>query len=147
MGARRMRRGDVRLALLEALLDGPAHGYELITRLEQRTGGMWRPSAGSVYPTLQLLEEEGKVTGQEDAGKRVFTLTDEGRSEAEAARARQPLGGEGPSEAHRALRSAVGQLGMAARQVVVAGDEAQIAEATQIIAEARQRLYRLLAGS
>ena len=141
-----MRRGDMRGVLLTALLDGPAHGYEIITRLDERSGGIWRPSAGSVYPTLQLLEEEGKVTGREDAGKRVYELTDEGRVEAEAAKSRPSWGGDGPSEPHRALRRGIGQLAMAARQVVMAGDEAQVEQAVTVIAEARQRLYRLLAG-
>ena len=141
-----MRRGDVRLALLDALLDGPAHGYELITRLETRSGGMWRPSAGSVYPTLQMLEEQGKVTGTESEGKRVFALTDDGRTEAEAAKDQQPWAQGGPSEAHRNLRSTFGQVGMAARQVVAVGDETQVEAAAAILTEARQKLYRLLAG-
>jgi DNA-binding PadR family transcriptional regulator len=145
-GGRRMRRGDVRVALLDALLDGPAHGYELITRLEQRSGGMWRPSAGSVYPTLQLLEEQARVTGRDDGGKRVFELTDDGRQEAEAARSSQPWAEGGPSDAHRGLRATLGQLGMAARQVVQVGDDTQIEAATAILVDARQRLYRLLAG-
>src|ERR1700742_3583670 len=85
-GGHRLRRGDIRAVLLTALLDGPAHGYEIIRRLEERSGGLWRPSAGSVYPTLQQLEEEGKLTSETDStpqggGKRVYTLTDEGREE------------------------------------------------------------------
>lgn len=145
-GARRMRRGDVRLALLDALLDGPAHGYELITRLEARSGGMWRPSAGSVYPTLQLLEEQGKVTGRDEDGKRVYELTDDGRTEAEAAKGQQPWNEGGPSEAHRNLRGTFMQVGMAARQVVAVGDDAQVEAAVAVLTEARQKLYRLLAG-
>lgn len=143
---RRMRRGDIRGVLLTALLEGPAHGYELITRLEQRTGGMWRPSAGSVYPTLQLLEEEGKVTGRDEGGKRVYELTDEGRSEAEQASQRAPWGDEALSGPQPALHQAFRQLAMAMRQVSVAGDPAQVEAATAIISEARQKLYHLLAG-
>ena len=144
-----MRRGDVRLALLEALLDGPAHGYELITRLEERSSGMWRPSAGSVYPTLQLLEEQGQITGRDQEGKRVFELTDAGRQEAEAvreARSRSPFGDGAIGEAHRNLRATLGQLGMAARQVAQVGDEDQLSAANAVLVEARQKLYRLLAG-
>jgi DNA-binding PadR family transcriptional regulator len=141
-----MRRGDVRLALLDALLVGPAHGYELITRLEQRSGGMWRPSAGSVYPTLQLLEEQGLVTGQDQDGKRIFELTVEGRQEAETGRQHQPWSADGPPEAHRQLRATLGQLGMAARQVAQVGNDGQVETATEILVEARQKLYRLLAG-
>lgn len=143
--AGRRRRGDVRLALLDALLDGPAHGYELITRLEQRSAGMWRPSAGSVYPTLQLLEEQGKVTGRDEDGKRVFELTADGRQDAEAAKDRQPWN-QGPPEGHLALRNTLGQLGLAARQVAQVGDDTQLAAANAVLVEARQKLYKLLAG-
>jgi DNA-binding PadR family transcriptional regulator len=143
---RRMRRGDVRVALLDALLDGPGHGYELITRLEQRSGGMWRPSAGSVYPTLQLLEEQGAVTGRDEEGKRVYELTAAGRQEAEATRERRPWAEGGPSESHRRLRGTLVQVGMAARQVAQVGDDTQIDAAVDILTEARQKLYRLLAG-
>ncbi|MDE3204609.1 MAG: PadR family transcriptional regulator [Acidobacteriota bacterium] len=143
---RRMRRGDVRVALLDALREGPAHGYELINRLEARSGGMWRPSAGSVYPTLQLLEEEGRITGRDEEGKRVYELTAEGRGEAESSRQRPSWNHGGPSRAHLELRATLGQLAMAARQVAQVGDETQIASAGTILAEARQKLYRLLAG-
>jgi DNA-binding PadR family transcriptional regulator len=141
-----MRRGDIRLLLLTALLDGPAHGYELMGRLETRSGGEWRPSAGSVYPTLQLLEEQGLVVGSEDSGKRVFTLTATGRTEAEAAREREPAAAPADGDGPPSLRDAVAQLGLAARQVSVAGEPAQLDAAIAIVTEARQRLYRLLAG-
>jgi DNA-binding PadR family transcriptional regulator len=141
-----MRRGDIRLVLLEALLEGDAHGYELIRRLEHRSAGLWRPSAGSVYPTLQLLEEEGLITGRDEAGKRVFTVTDAGRAETERIASRpmweEPGGGRG----RRDLRDAMEQLGMASRQVAMAGDNDQIDAAKAIIGEARSKLYRLLAG-
>jgi DNA-binding PadR family transcriptional regulator len=141
-----MRRGDIRLLLLGALLDGPAHGYELMSRLETRSNGAWRPSPGSVYPTLQLLEEQGLVTGHDESGKRVFELTDPGRAEAETVRARQDAaaGSEGPAPGP-SLRAAVEQLALAARQVSVAGDPAQVDAASAIVKDARQRLYRLLA--
>ena len=140
-----MRRGDVRLALLDALLDGPAHGYELINRLQQRTGGLWRPSAGSVYPTLQMLEELGQVTGQDDGGKRVYELTAEGRTEAEAAKQSQPWA-EFPDESRRNLRAVMVQLFPAIRQVAQVGSAEQVETAIAILAETRQKLYRLLAG-
>lgn len=145
-----MRRGDIRPALLRALLDGPAHGYEIIRRLEERSGGLWRPSAGSVYPTLQLLEEQGLLRSQEDGGKRVYELTDEGRTEAEAgpANGREfPWESEEGLTGHHALRSAVSQLFLAAKQVQVAGDPALLESAAGILREARQKLYQLLAES
>lgn len=148
-GGRRARRGDIRWALLLGLLDGPAHGYELIGRLEARTGGMWRPSAGSVYPTLQLLEDEGLIAGHDQDGKRVFELTEEGRAAANEASQRVGSRGpwaEGPASHHAELRRAVKGLMMAARQVASAGDDTQVAAAAGIVTDARQRLYRLLAG-
>src|SRR5215471_8233544 len=79
----RMRRGDIRTALLVVLEDGPGHGYDLIQRLEEKTDGGWRPSPGSVYPTLQMLEDEGLITvAPDDGGRKSYTLTDTGRAEA-----------------------------------------------------------------
>ncbi len=75
------RQGEVRLALLSLLGDGPAHGYELMKRLEERSGGMYRASAGTVYPVLQQLEDEGLVRALEEEGKRVYHLTDAGKEE------------------------------------------------------------------
>lgn len=151
---RRVRRGDVRIALLAALAVGDAHGYELIRRLEQRSGGLWRPSAGSVYPTLQLLEDEGLVVGREEGGKRVFSLTEAGRAMAAEPGAVPPWvagGAEGegegsPGRGRLDLREAVGQVAMAARQVAVAGDPAQVERARQILQTAKSELYRVLAG-
>src|SRR5919106_4066578 len=76
----RARRGDVRSAILTLLGEKPMHGYEMIQELEQRSGGRWRPSAGSIYPTLQLLEDEDLVRAEEVDGKRVFDLTEAGRA-------------------------------------------------------------------
>ena len=78
-GRHRVRRGDVRSAILALLDDRPMHGYEMITELEERTGGRWRPSAGSIYPTLQLLEDEGLVTAEEVEGRKVYSLTEAGQ--------------------------------------------------------------------
>src|SRR6266567_4286449 len=71
-------RGDVRAAILVLLTEGPMHGYQVIHELTDRSGGMWRPSPGSVYPTLQLLEDEGLVRSEEVEGKRIFQLTEAG---------------------------------------------------------------------
>ncbi|MCQ0006040.1 PadR family transcriptional regulator [Actinomadura madurae] len=81
---RRTRRGNVRAALLALLAERAMHGYEMIQELDARTGGVWRPSPGSVYPTLQMLEDEGLVSSEEEGGKRLFSLTDAGREEASA---------------------------------------------------------------
>src|ERR1700733_10208269 len=77
-GGPRARRGDVRAAVLALLAERPMHGYEMIKEVEERTEGAWTPSAGSIYPTLQLLEDEGLISGQEIGGKRRFSLTETG---------------------------------------------------------------------
>ena len=145
-GGRSVRRGNVRFAILSALQDTPMHGYQVIQELERRTDGRWRPSAGSIYPTLQLLEDEGLVTSEELEGRRTYTLTDDGRRTA----AEHPLGasggletdaaGEGPHLGQQ-LRS-VAQASMQLQRIGTA--EAQKA-ANEILADARRRLYRLLA--
>lgn len=73
--------GELRLALLSLLEDGPKHGYELMKTLEARTGGTYRASAGAVYPTLQQMEDEGVVTSEQKDGKRVYQITEAGRAE------------------------------------------------------------------
>ena len=82
--ARFFRPGELRLALLALLAEGPKHGYELMRQLEERSGGMYRASAGSTYPTLQQLEDEGLAQSERVNGKRVYQLTDAGRAEVEA---------------------------------------------------------------
>ena len=148
-GGRRARRGDIRTSLLTLLADKPMHGYDLIRELEERSGGAWRPSPGSIYPTLQLLEDEGLVTGEERDGKRVYTITDAGRAELEERRERGekqepwefgPLG-EGLGQ----LRDAGFQMAAAAMQVARTGTEAQRKQAAEILADARKKLYAILA--
>ncbi len=78
------QRGELRLALLSLIGDGPMHGYELMKQLESRSGGMYRASAGSVYPTLQQIEDEGLALSEQSSGKRVYRLTEAGTSEVEA---------------------------------------------------------------
>src|ERR1700744_5439674 len=128
-GGPRARRGDVRAAVLALLADRPMHGYEMIKEIEERTEGAWTPSAGSIYPTLQMLDDEGLIRGEETDGKRRFSLTDEGRSEHEeksgdvapwdAVRAGFPTG-------HLQLRGALGQLIPAGKAIAAQGtDEEQ----------------------
>ncbi len=146
-GRRGARRGDVRAAVLALLLEQPMHGYELIQQIEQRSGGVWRPSPGSIYPTLQLLADEGLVSGDESGGRRLFTLTDAGREEAQRHEGRSPFTRERDASfevAHR-FRAELGQLGMAVWQVAQVGTEAQQAEILDVLAEARRRAYQLLA--
>ena len=141
----RVPRGNVRGLLLAALLDGPAHGYELIRRLEGQAGGRWRPSPGSVYPLLQMLEDEGLVHGRDSGGRKVYELTERGLSQADTGRLRDLAAGTAAGSAHLDLRAEVHRLHGAARQVAAAGDPAQVQQAVEIIRDARQALYRLLA--
>lgn len=151
----RVRKGNVRGLLLAALLDGPAHGYELMRRLEERAGGRWRPSPGSVYPLLQLLEDEGLVRelledeglvrGTDQDGRRVYELTETGRAKADQGQLRDLAAGPAAAAAHLDLRAEVQRLHAAARQVGTAGGTAQVEQAVIIVKSARQALYRLLA--
>ncbi len=149
-GGGRRRRGDIRTAVLAALEEAPAHGYELIQRFEEKTAGMWRPSAGSIYPTLQLLEDEGLVRSSERDGKKVYELTDEGRA---AAAQRMAEAGASPwasgqnSRGYREYGNAIRQLALASRQAAVTGDPELMAKVTEIISDARKRIYTLLAES
>ncbi len=145
----RARRGDVRAAILALLAEQSMHGYQVIQELERRTEGAWRVSPGSVYPTLQMLEEEGLITSQEVEGKRVYSLTDAGRSrverQAESGRAPwEEVAGEGDDTVF-GLRDAAFKLGAAAMQVAHAGSKDQIDRTVAVLNEARRQLYAILA--
>ena len=146
-GRGRRGRGDVRAAILALLAERPMHGYEMIQELEARTGGVWRPSPGSVYPTLQLLEDEGLIVGEEAEGRRRFTLTDAGRAEAERQGQRSPweevTAGVAPMAWN--LRDAMGQIAQAFWSVANAGSGAQQARALEVLKDTRRRLYAILA--
>jgi len=146
---RRARRGDIRRAVLSALLVGPAHGYEVMRRLEDRSGGAWRPSPGSVYPTLQMLEDEGLVQAEAHDGSRSYQLTDTGRTEAEQSGPNRPDGDpwEGGERAQRviALRDAAVQTMRACRQVSGSSNPEQVDRAVEIVRSAKRELYQILA--
>lgn len=142
-GYGRMRRGDVRPLVLAALADRPMHGYEVIQWFEARSGGRWRPSAGSVYPTLQQLADEGLVTSEEVGGRRTYTLTDAGRAAAAATPAPEPWPDAG-SSSENDLRE-VYQLMGAVMQVQRVGSAHARRETARILADARREVYRLLA--
>lgn len=73
------QKGDLKYVILDLIKDKPRHGYEIIRILEERSHGFYTPSPGAVYPTLQLLEEMGYITATEQDGKKVYTITGEGR--------------------------------------------------------------------
>jgi DNA-binding PadR family transcriptional regulator len=145
----RAGRGDVRAAILTLLTEQPMHGYQIMREIGERSGGVWRPSPGSIYPTLQQLEDEELVRAETgDGGRRVYALTDAGR-EAQTASAggKAPwdeVGVEGDTSALE-LRDLVGQVMAAARQVLHAGEAAQIAQAKDVLRDTRRKLYRILA--
>jgi len=148
-GGRRAGRGDIRTAILQLLLEKPMHGYQVIQELETRSRGAWRPSPGSVYPTLQQLEDEGMVrTTESEAGRRVYELTDGGRAEAKATSAGTPpweeVGGTVDDDL-AALRDLFFQTAAATWQVARAGTSKQLEQAHEILRDARRRLYQLLA--
>ncbi|MFG3367446.1 PadR family transcriptional regulator [Streptomyces sp. NPDC090032] len=143
----RARRGDVRASILALLKDRPMHGYEMIQEIAERSGGAWKPSPGSVYPTLQLLEDEGLIVSESEGGKKLFSLTESGRSAAD----------EGPDapweEAGRGvdwdtlneIRQAGFGLMEAFGQVWKTGSKEQREKALTVINDARKKLYLILA--
>jgi DNA-binding PadR family transcriptional regulator len=146
-GRGRARRGDVRLAVLTLLAEQPRHGYEIIRELVDRSQGAWQPSPGSVYPTLQLLEDEGLVKGVDDNGKRRFEITEEGTAYLTAnARSSAPwdemAGSVDPGRVQ--LFDALRHVAMATQQVVEVGSAEQRQSAVKLLSEARRQLYVLL---
>ena len=150
-GRGRRRRGDVRTALLMLLAEEPRNGYQLMQTIEERSGGQWRPSPGSVYPTLAQLEDEGLIRAVEQDGAKLFEITDQGRErlgESTVDPAPWEQGEQGDDPAVNALSeiaSLVIQIGKAAWQVAQEGDERQTEKACQTLAETRRALYRILA--
>lgn len=143
----RARRGDVRASILKLLGDRSMHGYEMIQEIAERSGGAWKPSPGSVYPTLQLLEDEGLITSESEGGKKLFSLTDAGRAEAESAPdAPWEEAGRGVDwEAMNEIRKAGGGLIEAFKQVWATGTPEQREKALGVVNDARKRLYLILA--
>lgn len=145
---RKAGRGDVRAAIIALLAEAPMHGYQIITEITDRSGGVWRPSPGSVYPTLQALEDQGLVTATTADGRRVFELTAEGRAAAGTI-------GDGPAPwdaaARRADRSMhdlgglVFEVGAAIAQVGRTGSQDQVNAVKDILADTRRHIYLLLA--
>ena len=146
---RRRDRGDVRAAILLLLAERPRHGYEIITELTDRSEGRWQPSPGSIYPMLKRLSRDGLVTATPEDGKAVFSLTEDGRTlvTSEGASWGEPwLRPEDVVSAQGdELWSEFRQLAMAATQVSQLDDAGQIEAATAIVAEARKKIYGLLA--
>lgn len=145
-GGGRARRGDVRAGVLRLLAEQPMHGYQVIQELSARSGGAWNPSAGSVYPTLQMLEDEGLVTSTESSGKRVYELTEAGRKTvADTADKSAPWEEAASTDAGGGLREQMPRVGAAVWQIGMTGDPDKIARAADILSDARKKLFAILA--
>jgi DNA-binding PadR family transcriptional regulator len=147
---RRARRGDIRAAILDLMAEGQQwNGYQLIQEIAERTEGVWRPSAGSIYPALQQLEDEGLISPAGDGRGRLYSLTEEGRAYAEEHA--DELRGSWDTVQGMAdddvleLRDLIRQVTLAVMEVARAGTDNQLRQARQALTETRRSLYRLLA--
>ena len=148
-GGGRGRRGDVRAAILKLLVERPMHGYEMIQEIAERSQDLWKPSPGSVYPTLQLLVDEDLIVGTEsDGSKKLFELTEAGRAAAEAIETApwdEITQSADPDAVN--LRSAIGQLMGAVRQSAHAASAEQQKRIVDIVNNARREIYQILGES
>jgi DNA-binding PadR family transcriptional regulator len=148
-GGTRMGKGDVRTAVLTLLAEKPMHGYQIIQQIEERSGGSWKPSPGSVYPTLQLLADEGLIKAEEAGGRKTYSLTEEGREVADAAAEKSaPWEGSSTRESSgraSALPKAGIDLAQAVAQVGRSGSPEQVKQAIAVLDDARRKLFSILA--
>ena len=141
----RVGKGEVRAAVLTLLAEKPRHGYEIIREIEERSGGSWKPSAGSVYPTLQLLADEGLISAEESNGRKIYSLTEAGRAVAVEESPTPWDTAESSGARFSALPRAGVELAQAAAQVNRTGSPEQVQQAVAVLDEARRRLYSILA--
>lgn len=147
----RTRRGDVKFILLELLAERPQHGYELMNELEARRGGFRRPSPGSVYPALQMLEDGGYLTSEEVEGKRVYTITESGKQflsdrqkHSDSRNTSDRFTDSKPSELIE-LRQTLTQVNDAVAQVARSGNLEQANRVRELLAQVKREIYKLLA--
>ncbi|HEY1916183.1 MAG TPA: PadR family transcriptional regulator [Streptosporangiaceae bacterium] len=142
-------RGDVRAAILALLREGPRNGYQIMSEIDERSGGAWRPSPGAVYPALSQLADEGLIAGEESEGKRTFRLTDAGREyiEQHPEMARGAWESAEQQEAWEVpgLFAEAARLGASIVQVAHAGTNEQVVAAERLLQRTRRELYRVLA--
>ncbi|HEY6275437.1 MAG TPA: PadR family transcriptional regulator [Streptosporangiaceae bacterium] len=145
-------RGDVRAAILALLREGPRNGYQIMSEIEERSGGAWRPSPGAVYPALQQLADEGLIEAEESSsGRRTFSLTEEGRRQVEenpkmARAAWESMTNDEPGELPGLFAQAA-RLASSIVQMAHAGTPEQIRAAEELLEQTRRRMYQLLADS
>src|ERR1700689_3717882 len=145
---RRARRGDIRTAALLLLAEEPRNGYQIMQEVQERSGGVWSPSPGSVYPALQQLEDEGLIRTDESDGRKLFAITDEGRAAVADRGADRPAPweqtGDGAGDLHE-LGKLMREVASAFMQVMRTGSPRQTAKAAGVLAATRRDLYRILA--
>jgi DNA-binding PadR family transcriptional regulator len=145
-GRGRRRRGDVRTALLLLLAEEPRNGYQLMQEIEERSGGNWRPSPGSVYPVLSQLEDEGLIRAVERDGTKLFEITDGGRAQvADREETTPPWESDDDLAPVGDLKSQMKALNLATAQLMHVGNQGQVQKAIETLAAARRSLYRILA--
>ncbi len=147
-------KGDLKYLILDTLRDQPRHGYDIIRELEKRSGGLYSPSPGAVYPTLQMLEDMGAVTSEAQEGRKVYTITDEGRGILEdrrdviddiASRVREWARGEGRPELGQAMRELGELMALLGREGGRAvGDPEKLRRIREVIAHTREELRNVL---
>ena len=148
-GGGRVKRGNVRAAALALLAEEPMNGYQIIQQISERSGGLWQPSPGSVYPALAQLEDENLIAQQDaSGGRRAYGLTDKGRTY--VAEHTDELNAPwsalaGVANAAHDMRRLVHQVHLAATQVISAGTDEQVNQARKVLTQARRALYRILA--
>ncbi|MER7248019.1 PadR family transcriptional regulator [Kribbella sp. NPDC000426] len=143
------RRGDVRAAILAVLAEQPMNGYQIIQEIAERSGGVWKPSPGSIYPTLQQLEDEGLVTADAEVGRRTFQLTDEGRAYVAEHQDEVSAPWEAMSapagDDENGFKPVLGQVATAMWQIMASGTPEQQAKAREAVGDLRRKLYGILA--
>ena len=146
---RKARRGDIRTAALLLLADEPRNGYQIMQEVEERSGGVWRPSPGSVYPALAQLEDEGLIKTETEDGRKLFAITDAGRKVLEERGEDRPApweqAGGDLGDQYRELGHMMRQAAMAFGQVMRTGSPEQIAKAREVLDRTRRDLYGILA--
>jgi DNA-binding PadR family transcriptional regulator len=156
----RVRRGDVRTAIIDVLhrarkADESINGYQVIQEIAELSNGEWRPSPGSVYPTIQQLQDEGLVESDDERGRRTIRLTDSGAAWAEengtdlaavwAPFARTEETPADQPSGHADIKSEIGQVVSAVWQLATQGSEQQKKAALDVLVDTRRRLYGILA--
>jgi DNA-binding PadR family transcriptional regulator len=141
----KVSRGDVRIGILALLAEEPMHGYQIMQELKDRSEGAWQPSAGSIYPTLQQLADEGLVSSKDEGGRKTFSLTESGSVTNEETTAPPPWEALAGDAQFVTMRKTMQSVLAAVKQVAQVGTPEQVEAATEILTETRQRLYKVLA--